>query len=232
MTLKTTIAALLCSTALMTGACKSALATDLVKRPVPSSSAVSAPAYNWTGFWVRAAGGYEMSNTEAAFGGVTIDGLGGDGLLYDVAVGADLDLGGAVGGLWCRYGWHDADFRVTAGALTVSAGVDTAWACGARLGLPMGRVMPYVLAGYGKAHMQLSSSVPLGVPELPDTNFWTLGGGFEIMATKNFRLGAEVRANLMDSQPWATTGVTIDQTTVEAVAFVSFAFGGGIKLPD
>src|SRR5580704_4091340 len=201
--MKRLLAASLTGLALLSG---SALAADLPPAPqVYKTPAVVAPAYNWSGFYLNAGGGYGMWNadTQTFFPGggcfnCVVDTFGGRGYFGTVGGGFDYQVGGLGMGAWNPMivvglmGDYNAEsFKGTVdfgGAAGISQIKETAaWAGGARVGLAFGpNFFTYINGGATGTRvggMSFASSVggpPLG---LTSAAFWKtgwfLGGGTE-----------------------------------------------------
>jgi outer membrane immunogenic protein len=200
--MKRLLAASLTGLALLSG---SALAADLPPAPqMYKAPAVVAPAYNWSGFYLNAGGGYGMWNADTqvffpggacltcvvdTFGGRGYFGTGGGG--YDFQVGG-LGLGAfnpmIVVGLMADYNFES--FKGTTDVVGAAVGQikeTAAWAGGARAGLAFGpNLFTYINGGAtgtrfgGSSFVSSITGVPTGIAS---SSFWKtgwfLGGGTE-----------------------------------------------------
>ena len=151
--MKRLLAASLTGLALLSG---SALAADLPPAPqVYKAPAVVAPAYNWSGFYLNAGGGYGMWNadTQVFFPGgacltCVVDTFGGRGYFGTGGGGYDFQLGGLGMGAWnpmivvgLMADYNFESFKGTTdvvGAAVAQIKETAAWAGGARIGLAFG----------------------------------------------------------------------------------------------
>ena len=215
--MKRLLAASLTGLALLSG---SALAADLPPAPqVYKAPAMVAPAYNWSGFYLNAGGGYGMWNADTqvflpggacltcfvdTFGGRGYFGTGGGG--YDFQLGG-LGLGGwnpmIVAGLMADYNFES--FKGTTDIVGAAVGQikeTAAWAGGARIGLAFGsNLFTYVNGGAtgtrfgGSSFVSSVTGVPVG---LSTAAFWKtgwfVGGGTETSLTPVLPVGWFLRS--------------------------------------
>lgn len=200
--MKRLLAASLTGLALLSG---SALAADLPPAPqVYKAPAMVAPAYNWSGFYLNAGGGYGMWNADTQVflpGGAcltcVVDTFGGRGYFGTVGGGYDFQVGGLgmgafnpmiVVGLLADYNFES--FKGTTdvvGAAVAQIKETAAWAGGARIGLAFGpNLFTYINGGatgtrFGGSNFVSSvTGAPAGLstPAFWKTG-WFLGGGTE-----------------------------------------------------
>ena len=218
--MKRLFAASLTGLALLSG---SALAADLPPAPqVYKAPAVVAPAYNWSGFYLNAGGGYGMWNadTQVFFPGggcftCFVDTFGGRGYFGTAGGGYDFQVGGLGMGAWnpmivvglmADYnfesfkGTTDFVWRCRIGQIKETA----AWAGGARIGLAFGpNLFTYINGGATGTRFGGTSFVS-GVTGVP-TGFtsaafwktgWFLGGGTETSLAPMLPVGWFCAANI------------------------------------
>jgi outer membrane immunogenic protein len=200
--MKRLLAASLTGLALLSG---SALAADLpVAPPVYKAPAVVAPAYNWSGFYLNAGGGYGMWNADTQVftpGGACItcvvDTFGGRGYFGTGGGGFDYQVGGLGMGAWnptivvgLLADYNFESFKGTTdvvGAAVAQIKETAAWAGGARIGLAFGpNLFTYVNGGAtgtrfgGSTYVSSITGAPAG---LSTAAFWKtgwfVGGGTE-----------------------------------------------------
>ena len=183
----------------------SALAADLPPAPqVYKAPPVMAPAYNWSGFYLNAGGGYGMWNADTQVflpGGAcltcVVDTFGGRGYFGTVGGGYDFQVGGLglgafnpmiVVGLLADYNFES--FKGTTdvvGAAVAQIKETAAWAGGARIGLAFGpNLFTYVNGGAtgtrfgGSSFVSSATGVPVGLATSPFWKTgWFVGGGTE-----------------------------------------------------
>lgn len=177
--MKTVTAALVLFSTL--GPASSALAADLVySEPAPASAPT---AYDWSGFYLGAHGGYVWTDVEEELSGETEDF---DGGLLGVHAGYNWQSGSIVYGL-------EADLSHTWNEETI-VGIDfgTDWqgSVRARLGYAMDRTLFYGTAGVAATNVYAE----LGPVSIEDTAAgYTIGGGVEHAFTRNWTARAEYR---------------------------------------
>lgn len=135
-------------------------------------------AKSWTGIYLGVGVGKGFSNTEVSMGGLSIDGLGADGIQYDIAAGFDVQIPGSAVVLGARasYMHSDVEFAVKPGLFSV--GLDNGWAVDGRIGWSLGTALPYVLLGYGETETQ-GSVMGTAIPGMPTLKGKRYGGGVE-----------------------------------------------------
>lgn len=177
--------------ALAVGAMLSTAAIASEPTPAPLKS-------TWTGFYIGAHGGMDMASTELSVAPFALDGLASNGMGFGGNAGYDYQLPGTplVIGIGADYTWSNNEFSVSPNLLT--AGIDNSWAIYGRLGYDMGRVMPYILAGYSEA--DASASIPL-VPITVGTTMkgWLAGAGMELTLGNGLFLAGEYRYTRFDT---------------------------------
>lgn len=185
-----------------------------------------AEAQTRTGFHIGIHGGMSMANTELSAGGLSIDGLGSEGMVAGIHVGADYQLPGSaiVVGAFADYNWQDVEFSITP---VLSASLKESYTLGARAGVVVGSAMPYLLVGYTSAE----TSAEFGgasVADTPTLTGWTWGGGIEFDVAPNIVLAGEYRFTKFDTE---TIGgfVNLDTDQQTFLARISYRFGGDGK---
>ena len=174
-----------------------------------AADAVDLPAYDWTGFYIGATGGYGWGSTKPNFD---------DGI--SIAGSAKVDYDGFVGGIEAGYNWQSdnlvfgievdgslsdigGDYLdlggphlpcITSG-LGCSADVDWFATSRLRLGYAMDNVMPFITGGLavGGVKGEFDSGVGLAcLCSVDDTKVgWTIGGGVEWAVDSRWSIKAE-----------------------------------------
>lgn len=151
----------------------------------------------WSGLTIGAHGGLDFTHTEVTTPfGFGVDGLAGRGALGGVQVGLDWQLPGTqvVIGASADANWSTAKFSVSPGLL--EAKLEQSWAATGRVGLALGPVMPYVLAGYTQAE---ASASLIGTDYSKTLTGWIGGAGLVYAINEHVSLGAEYRFTRFDS---------------------------------
>lgn len=182
-----------------------ALAIGLLAGLLATPALANEPKATWSGVYLGVHGGMDNSSSELGLGGpggIGLDGISTNGMSYGFHGGVDYQLPGTmiVLGVGGDYSWSDSEFKVTIGPATLlTAGFDESWAIYGRVGLDMGRVMPYVLAGYTEA--DVSAAIPLipGAKAGTTIDGWLIGGGLEMRIAMGLILGAEYRYSMFDT---------------------------------
>jgi outer membrane immunogenic protein len=217
--MKGLLAASLAGLALLSG---SARAADLppVAPPAYRAPAVVAPAYNWSGFYLNAGGGYGMWNADTqlftpagACLACVVQTFGGRGYLATAGGGFDYQIGGLGMGAWNPiivvglmgdYNVESLKGTMGDGFATTSAQIkETAsWAGGARIGLAFGpSLFTYMNAGvtgtrFGGANFVSDvTGAPIGAASAAFWKTgWFLGGGTETSLSPILPVGWFVRS--------------------------------------
>jgi outer membrane immunogenic protein len=175
----------------------SAGAADL-RQPVPvKAPAPVVAAYNWTGCYVGAGGGYGMFNQETGFlnAGVPFglsNDVGGRGWFGTVQVGCDYQIGSnIVVGAFGDYDWSSikGDAAIDALAAVGEEKLKSSWAAGGRIGwIPFqaSQLLVFVSGGYTEARfnqvdlLSVFNGVPRNLAISKHTySGWFLGTGYE-----------------------------------------------------
>jgi outer membrane immunogenic protein len=157
--------------------------------PVFSPTSVS----QWGGFYAGVSGGYGWGNTSnsPAIGGGDEDNNS-DGWVLGGQVGYNVDMGGFVIGGEADLQWANIGYgEDIPGAGDFSATTDFFSTARARVGVPIGQVMPYGTFGfaYGRGSATLEDAV--STTQTANHLGWTAGVGLEAQATSNLSFKAE-----------------------------------------
>jgi outer membrane immunogenic protein len=172
----------------------SAVAADMPVKARPYAPPV-VTAYNWTGCYVGAGGGYGMYNqdiSDATGGGGGGFGLSGTGSGTDTLGGRGWFGTGQVG---CDYqvtpsfvigAFGDYDFSSITGHLgllgnNIDEKLSWSWGAGGRVGwIALPNLLAYVSGGYTQAHFdQINIAAPPAYIPATTYNGWFLGSGYE-----------------------------------------------------
>jgi outer membrane immunogenic protein len=203
-----------------------AIAADL---PLPAEpvEVVAVPAYDWSGVYVGAHGGY-------SFGEADIDGIGTiddfDGGLVGGQVGFNWQFNMFVVGVEGDASWTFAETDFGIGLVNVE--VEENWTASARgrLGLAFNRFLVYGTGGAGWIDVDADASFA-GVDIGGDSNThfgWVAGGGGEALVTPNVSVGIEYLHSEYDAETYniACAAVDGDGSTDVVRGRVNWKFGG------
>lgn len=164
-----------------------------------NTSAPSAPMFSsttassWGGFYAGVSGGYGWGTTSNSpeFAGGDVDNNS-SGWTVGGQAGYNMDLGGFVIGGEADLQWANIGYSDDApGGGDFDADIDVFGTLRARVGVPVGQVMPY--GTFGVAYGRGSATVDDGVTTTQTANHfgWTAGVGIEAQATANLSIKAE-----------------------------------------
>lgn len=135
----------------------------------PAPVVAVAPVYEWSGPYVGA---------QLSYGRVVTDGIAsvdGDGALFGLRAGYDLDLGSTVIGALVQYDTTNIELGAT------GAEIDNILRVGGRYGFDLGRTLVYGSLGYATADTNI----------VGETDGYFVGFGTEIFATESMTVGVE-----------------------------------------
>ena len=159
-------------------------AADLPPQVQPYTRAPVAvsPAYNWTGFYLGAMGGYGWSD-QVTVGGVTLTNPDINGGFGGGTVGFNYQAPGSmiVVGIETEAAWSDIQHTVgIVGLATAQERIQSFGSVTGRAGFAIENVFVYGKGGYGWAENQISATVlGLTASESHFHSGWTIGGGAE-----------------------------------------------------
>lgn len=195
-----------------------------------------APAADWTGFYVGLAGGGGIIDydTEVLGGVLGIDGFGGEGALVEGTVGFDYQVNSFVLGALADVHWSDLEATATTPiAGGISASLETQWGfdvLGRGGVLTSDRTLLYALLGYSWEEFEGNLSIPAAAVDLTDdeeASGWTIGGGVEVLATRNISVKGEYRFTGFEDFDFDTGGIlTMEGNRHTGRIGVNYKFGG------
>jgi len=219
------------------------MAADLpVKAPM-----ISAPAYNWTGFYLGGHAGGAWSTTDWTF----FNGVGSEGFSQD---SSSWIAGAQVGYLYqfspnwvvgVEVSWSGTDLEATSTSLLFAnrsrqSKINDLLLVTGRFGYASDNWLTYIKGGYANADVEFNTSVTsTGLPTSSSSDRedgWTVGGGIEYGIFPNMSIGVEynfVRLDIGDRNQFVFPGFIAPETVTGADADihsvwarVNFRFGG------
>jgi outer membrane immunogenic protein len=231
------------------GFVSSASAADM---PTKAPMAPLPVAYNWTGFYLGAHGGYGWANSDWTFQNVSFfntfvgdqinlkpkGGLGGGQVGYNYQIGQFLL------GVEGTFSWADIKQTVTSPIFPTTDNETTKiknlYTVAARLGVTNGPWLAYAKGGWAGGRVQLSAAEP-GIavswdPATQSRSGFVIGGGVEYMIAPSIILGAEYNYIDLGSKTYSAVNTpsafgpttVSDKTTVSTIiGRVSYLFNIG-----
>jgi outer membrane immunogenic protein len=193
-----------------------ASAADMRARPYKAAPpAAVVAAYNWSGFYIGAMGGYGWgsgdSDASGGFGGGTVGynwQLPGSQFVFGVevdAAGASIkesvteDVGGGILGT--------ADSKINSfGSVT------------GRAGFAIDAALLYAKGGYAWGNHKVSASIPalgLASSDSQTHSGYTIGGGLEYLFTPNWSAKAEYMYTSLGGETYTVLGVPMDSGNID-----------------
>jgi outer membrane immunogenic protein len=198
---------LLLAGAAMLSLMTAASAADLAARPYTKAPPLS-PAYNWSGFYIGAMGGYAFdSDNGGGFGGGTI-GYNWQAPSSQFVFGIEIDAAGA--------SIKDSLSGVIFGVLTtVESKVEALGSVTGRVGIAADAALFYAKGGYAWANNKLSVSGIVNGSDSHVHSGYTVGGGIEYMFAPNWSAKAEYMFTHLGSENYNVAGIGFDSGTAE-----------------
>ena len=190
-----------------------ASAADMQARPyskAPPAAVVAA--YNWSGFYIGAMGGYgwDSGNSSGGFGGGTI-GYNWQFPASQFVFGIEVDAAGA--------SIKDSLTADIGGGLlaTEELKINSFGSVTGRAGFAMDAALIYAKGGFAWANRKDTVSVP-GLGAFSDSQShtgYTLGGGLEYLFTPNWAAQGEYMYTRLGGKPYNLGGDLIDSGTID-----------------
>ncbi len=176
-------------------------------------------ARSWTGFYLGIHGGLDANTIGVDAGPFGVDGLSANGVAFGAHGGVDWQLPGSslVIGIGADGTFSNAEFTVSPGIL--SASIERSYSAYARIGMSLGDVLPYVLAGYSWAEAKATMG---GGSASEDLQGLLLGGGVEFRLAPGVTLAGEYRYTKFDDVDAGF--VTLEPERHEVRAAVRYRF--------
>ncbi|MFK0687583.1 outer membrane protein [Mesorhizobium sp. IMUNJ 23033] len=170
-------------------------------------AAFEAPAYNWTGFYVGGGlgAGASVHQLDVPPAGVTLNGIGGEGVFGEASIGYDQDFGSWVAGVMvdARYSGMTSKVEVPGGQINLDT--DYGFDVLGRLGMKVNEsTLAYALAGYTWQHFDLNASAPIGDILDWGSSGFSVGGGVETAVSSNMTVGLEYRYSQFEEHDFSS----------------------------
>ena len=184
-----------------------ASAADLAARPYTKAPPLS-PAYNWSGFYIGAMGGYAFdSDNGGGFGGGTI-GYNWQAPGSQFVFGIEIDAAGA--------SIKDSQSALIGGVLfTAEDKINALGSVTGRVGVAANAALFYAKGGYAWANNKLSVSGIVNGSDSHVHSGYTVGGGIEYMFAPNWSAKAEYMFTHLGSENYNVAGIGFDSGTAE-----------------
>jgi outer membrane immunogenic protein len=215
-----------------------AFAADMPQAgPYYSRAGYASPAYNWTGFYIGAMGGYGWSDeTRATVGGVTFSTSSNDlkGGFAGGTIGYNQQMGSWVIGLEADGAWSDLKYSASAFGVTATDKIQSLGSVTGRIGwLPAQTLLLYFKGGYAWADNQVSAAgFGMTLAESRFHSGWTVGAGLEYMFVPNWSGKVEYmfadygNANYLTN--FVPGGIGLGATVNTVKAGINYHFGGPV----
>lgn len=195
-------------------AATAASAADMQARPykAPPPAAIISPAYNWSGFYVGAMGGYGWGNNagNGGFGGGTV-GYNWQFPGSQFVFGVEVDAAGA--SITDRFTQDQGGILVTQDSKISSFGSVTG-----RAGFAMDAVLLYAKGGFAWGNNKSTISAPmLGIVSSDSHTHtgYTLGGGVEYMFAPNWSAKGEYMYTSLGSENYNLLGDSLPSGNID-----------------
>jgi outer membrane immunogenic protein len=169
----------------------------LPEEPMPVAAALAA--YNWTGFYIGAQGGWGWGESDVDDGLLLDDTVDLDGFFVGGLAGAQWQWNWAVLGLEVEGNWADIDgdepIPPPADNLLTSE-INSFGSLSGKLGVAWDRVLLYGTGGLAVGDIETGQSVPSLGFAFSDSEIyfgWTAGAGIDVAVTNHIIVGAQYR---------------------------------------
>ena len=208
-----------------------ASAADLPRAAPYQKAPIVSPAYNWTGFYVGAMGGYGWSN-QVTVNGVALTDADIKGGFGGGTAGFNYQAPGSmfVFGVETDAAWSNIERSETILGITAQERINSFGSVTGRVGVAIDAVLLYGKGGYAWANNEISASVlGLTVSESHFHSGWTAGGGVEWAFSGLWSAKAEYMFARYSEERYlaALGGVDLGADVHTVKAGINYRFGGG-----
>ncbi len=212
---------LLASSAAVALLSTAAIAADIPAYEPPPMAAAATSAYNWTGFYIGALGGYAFDGENDWDGSAVTNDL--NGWLAGGTVGANWQMNSVVFGVEGDIAWADIDGSDPCPNPAFTCATDFDWIASARgrVGLAWDRFMIFGTGGAAFAEIEVSATPLAGGGSSDETYVgWTAGGGIEAGLWQNLSAKGEYAYYDLGEENAVFTGVPLTfNPTLHTVKF-------------
>ncbi|MCY6381994.1 outer membrane protein [Hoeflea prorocentri] len=206
-----------------------AMTADVVVADAPSIVSGES-VYDWSGFYVGAGGGYGAVVHELSspiFGGVTFNGIGGEGFFGEITAGYDFQFSnGVVAGVAASGRYGNIGTSLDVFGLNADLNAEYGFDIVGRLGYTVApNTLAYVLGGYTWQHFDLSTNFGFGTDW--NSGGYVLGLGMEHVLRGKWTLKSEYRYAKYNSQDFFGGGLSVDPSTHTFHTTLNYRFNGG-----
>jgi outer membrane immunogenic protein len=208
-----------------------ASAADMPSAAPYQKSPYVSPAYNWTGFYIGAMGGYGWSD-RVTVGGVALTNADIKGGFGGGTVGFNYQAPGSmfVFGIEADAAWSDIQRSETIFGVTFQERIKSFGSVTGRVGVAIDAVLLYGKGGYAWAENEISASVVgLTASESHFHSGWTAGGGVEWAFSGPWSAKAEYMIARYSEETYvaALGGVALGADVHTVKAGINYRFGWG-----
>lgn len=170
------------------------------------------PAYNWTGFYVGAAGGAGAVVHQLdipPLGGLSFNGIGGEGVFGELSLGYDHDFGNWVGGLMVDGSLSGITTNLDLGPVELNVDAEYGFDVLGRIGYKTNETtLAYVIGGYSWQHFDINASAGGSTESLLewDASGFSVGGGIESAVSDKVTANLEYRYSQFETEDFDTDG--------------------------
>ena len=178
--------------------------------------------YDWSGAYVGAYVGAGAIVNELSLGGLTANGVGGEGIMGGGFVGYNYSLSGFILGLQAEIGIGDLETTAAAPGFALTAKQTWDYSISARAGVPIDRALLYLIAGY--THAEYETTIT-GAPKFRQGyNGWHLGTGVDVAVTDSIFVGMEYRYTQFGGENWNLPGLDVAPSSHTGKIRVGYKF--------